>query len=280
MIANWVRQAVSAGGTGNLTLGSADAGFIDLNTGIGQGPRFTYVIEDGSNREVGIGYLSASTTLVRATVLETLVSGTYDKTSPSAINVTTSAKVMLAPIASQTNEQPYSICGDYGDTGYIMDAGATGSSTLGGLANRFYMMSFHLPCRAEISGMGFEVTTPATGNAVVGLYQAVSRASSVKIAQTDQMDTSTAGVKTSSFLTGNLVLNPGYHIVTLHLQAACTNRSNYGTVGHLGGLTGVASTLGARYMQTSYNATMPATLDSADFNGSSSSTPRIILLGS
>lgn len=111
MLANWVKQAVSAGGTGNLTLGAADAGHVTLNDALGVGSSFNYVIEDGNDRETGIGRLSASTTLVRDFVRETLVSGTYDNTSPAAINVTTAAKVALAPTASGMVEAMPRPCG-------------------------------------------------------------------------------------------------------------------------------------------------------------------------
>lgn len=279
MLANWVKQPVVSGGTGNLTLGGAATGYVAINTAIGLGPRFSYVINDGSNRETGIGYLSAETTLVRETVLETLASGVYDKTSPAALDVTTSANVVIAPVASQSDGQPYSICGDYNNDGYIMDAGASGSTTLGALANRIYMMSFYLPCRAEVAGMGFEVTTAASGNAVAGIYQAVSRASAIKIAQTGEMATGTTGVKTASFAAGNLVLNPGYHIVVLHLQASCSNRANTGSVGHLGSMSSATTSIGARFGSLTYGATLPSALGSDTFTGLAGSTPRIILLG-
>lgn len=280
MLANWVKQPVVSGGTGNLTLGGAATGYVAINTAIGLGPRFSYVINDGSNRETGIGYLSAETTLVRETVLETLASGVYDNTSPAALDVTTSANVVIAPVASQLGGQPYSICGDYNNDGYIMDAGALGSTTLNAVAvNRIYMMSFYLPCRAEVAGMGFEVTSAAAGNAVAGLYQAVSRASAIKIAQTGEMATGTTGVKTAAFAAGNLVLNPGYHIVVLHLQAACTKRANTGSVGHLGSMSSTATTIGARFGSLTYGATLPSALGSEIFTGSALSTPRILLLG-
>lgn len=279
MLANWIKQAVAAGGVGNLTLGSAISGHIDLNTAIGQGPRFPYVIEDGNNRETGIGYLSASTTLVRESILETLVSGVFDNTSPAALNVTTSAMVMIAAVASQSFRAPNTICADYPDTGYIMDATASGSGTVGTLANRIYLASFHLPCRAEISGMGMEVTTAATGNAVAGIYQSISRASAVKIAQVaNEFDTSTTGQKTASF-SANIVLNPGYYAVALNLSAAPQIRTNLGSIGHLGGLYTGTANLGARYGSSTYSATMPATLASSLFSAFAAGTPRLVLLG-
>jgi len=62
-------------GTGNFTLAGAATGYISFNTAFGVGKMFWYVIiaVDGSGNptgdwEAGRGYLSGSTTLVRALV--------------------------------------------------------------------------------------------------------------------------------------------------------------------------------------------------------------------
>lgn len=69
-----VKDTTTSTGTGNLTLsGTAPTGFVNFNTAFGTGSanKFQYVIDSsgGSEWEVGIGYLSASTTLVRETIL-------------------------------------------------------------------------------------------------------------------------------------------------------------------------------------------------------------------
>jgi len=110
MLGNFVKQAVSSGGTGNLTLGSADTGYSTLDTVVGQNVFVPYTIEDG-DRETGIGYLSDATTFVRSTIHDTLVSGTYDNTAPTAINVTTAAKLMITASASGTFCHPNASAG-------------------------------------------------------------------------------------------------------------------------------------------------------------------------
>lgn len=63
-----VKDTSTTTGTGDFTLaGSAPSGFITFNTayGTGSGNQFYYVIDNGSEWEVGISYLSASTTLER-----------------------------------------------------------------------------------------------------------------------------------------------------------------------------------------------------------------------
>lgn len=71
--ADRVKDTSTTTGTGSLTLsGSAPTGYVTFNAGIGQGPRFCYTIQiaDESEWEVGVGYLSAATTLVRERVMK------------------------------------------------------------------------------------------------------------------------------------------------------------------------------------------------------------------
>ena len=66
-----VKETSTTQGTGDITLAGASTGFITFNSGIGT-PNTTYyaIHEQGSNLfEVGLGTLSASTTLERTTVL-------------------------------------------------------------------------------------------------------------------------------------------------------------------------------------------------------------------
>lgn len=77
--ADRVKETSTTTGTGNLTLAGAATGFQTFNTAFGNGATglsFYYCIEavDGSgnpsgNWEVGLGHLSASTTLVRDQIL-------------------------------------------------------------------------------------------------------------------------------------------------------------------------------------------------------------------
>jgi hypothetical protein len=84
-----VRDTTTTTGTGNLTLsGTAPTGFVNFNTAFGLNTTFHYVISSsgGAEWEVGEGYLSGSTTLVRSLVsassnagaLVNLSSGTKD----------------------------------------------------------------------------------------------------------------------------------------------------------------------------------------------------------
>ena len=66
-----VKETSTTQGTGDITLAGAATGFITFNSGIGTSNTTYYTIfESGTNNfEVGLGTLSASTTLQRDTVL-------------------------------------------------------------------------------------------------------------------------------------------------------------------------------------------------------------------
>ncbi len=99
-ILNRVKMTVSGTpGTGAVTLGSAVTGFADfVNAGIANGDTLPYVIEDGSNYEIGVGtYSSTGPTLTRTTITQSYNGSTYGTT---AISFTSSAVVFLAPLAA------------------------------------------------------------------------------------------------------------------------------------------------------------------------------------
>lgn len=68
-----VKDTTTSTGTGNLTLsGTAPSGYQTFNTAfaLGDSNAFCYAISGGAEWETGVGYLSASTTLVRAEVFD------------------------------------------------------------------------------------------------------------------------------------------------------------------------------------------------------------------
>lgn len=75
--ADRVQDTTTTTGTGDLTLsGTAPTGYQNFNSALGQGPNFYYAIfSAGAEWEVGRGYLSGTTTLVRATILASSNSG-------------------------------------------------------------------------------------------------------------------------------------------------------------------------------------------------------------
>ena len=69
-VADRVKETSTTTGTGDVTLAGAVSGFQTFNTAFGLSNRFYYAIIDGNGTgwEVGEGYLSGSTTLVRERV--------------------------------------------------------------------------------------------------------------------------------------------------------------------------------------------------------------------
>ena len=98
MLANWVKETTTTTGTGSISLGGAVAGYIAFSDAFRDGDAAYYAIEDGNNREIGIGTLTAGThwTLARTTVLETLDNGVFTRGSATAISLSGSAVVMVS----------------------------------------------------------------------------------------------------------------------------------------------------------------------------------------
>lgn len=69
-VADRVRETATTTGTGDFTLAGAATGCITFNAAVGTNVAFHYCIQGqtGSEYEIGEGYLSGSTTLVRSVV--------------------------------------------------------------------------------------------------------------------------------------------------------------------------------------------------------------------
>ena len=96
---NLARMTTATTGTGTITLGSAATGFLSFaGAGASNGDTVTYGIEDGANREVGIGvYTASGTTLTRTTILSSTNSGAAISLSGSAQVFSTIAASDLKP---------------------------------------------------------------------------------------------------------------------------------------------------------------------------------------
>ncbi len=93
-------SVASAPGTGNVTLGTALAGFQSFATsGASAGDVVSYVIEDGVNWEIGQGTLSGTpvTTLARTSITQSNNSNQY-------ISVSAAAIVYIAPLAADLQQ--------------------------------------------------------------------------------------------------------------------------------------------------------------------------------
>lgn len=166
MKANWIKQVTATTGTGTMTLGSASAGFIALanrSDTIPDGAQVRYSIEDGNNREEGIGvYTVSGTTLSRATVIETLVAGVYDNAAPAPINLSGSAVVSINPSANAS----FDAVGQQHDSGYICfpdNILRQESSKATPTANSLRLFHGYLHFPRMITKLGFRVHTADAG---------------------------------------------------------------------------------------------------------------------
>ena len=88
LFADWIKETSTTTGTGTLTLAAAASGFARFSAAFATNDIVPYVIEaSNGDREAGLGTVGAGNTLARTTVTATLVGGTFNNTSPSAITL-------------------------------------------------------------------------------------------------------------------------------------------------------------------------------------------------
>lgn len=171
MLANWVKETTTTTGTGTMTLAGAATGFIAFTDAFNDGDKVFYSIESGNNREIGVGTFTASgTTLSRDTILETLVSGTYDNTSPTAITLAGTSTVACTAMQQIAKPSPM---GTYlPSTKRIMSAHHQKAdiSTVALTANTVYYYPFCLEEGMTIASLGVEISAAAAGNGDIGIY--------------------------------------------------------------------------------------------------------------
>lgn len=91
-VGNWTVEQCSTTGTGDLVLIGSDLGLTRFRDSLPTGDVY-YSIQDGTNRETGIGTFNGTSTISRDTVTSTLVNSVYDDSSPTAITLSGSSIV-------------------------------------------------------------------------------------------------------------------------------------------------------------------------------------------
>lgn len=100
MYSNFVSETTATTGTGTMTL-SSRTGYVRFSDVFSNGSLVYYVIQDGTNRECGIGTVGASNTLARTTILEKLESGTRTANPGTGLNLSGSGVLVYCDTIAQ-----------------------------------------------------------------------------------------------------------------------------------------------------------------------------------
>lgn len=221
---NGVYETTTTSGTGTVTL-SAVTGrprFADA----GVGAVVPYAIKDGSNWEWGMGTVAASNTLTRSVILSTLVSGTYDDTSPTAITLSGSAAdVYLSPVSDSLATGLPIVSSTFGRKAiYSAHWSTYPSSTLAVTADRLYLLPFRIDGSCDINGFYIDMNTAgaASTKARIGIYRMKADGQpGAVICETADIDTSVAATVLSPSVTQTR-LKAGWYFVGLVCSGAPT----------------------------------------------------------
>lgn len=233
MLASWTKHATATTGTGTITLGSAVAKHTTFGVHFADGELVYYSIEDGNDRENGIGlYTVSGTTLARSTVKETLVSGVYDRTSPTAINLSGSATVSVSaipeawgwpgfnPSAVYHFLKPYGMNGTEGNTGAVV-------------ADTLYLIPVYVPVPGSYDAIRLDITAGAVGDYRVGVMSMGADLEAPSLLATSVSTDSNVTGKQSTSFSSAIQLNVGYYHMAFLCDAAPTVRAfDRSHVGH------------------------------------------------
>lgn len=86
-VGNWLAEGCATVGIGDLELTGANSGYAPFKQVWPAGAQVYYSIENGINREAGVGTFNGNSTISRDTVKATLILNVYNDTDPTPINI-------------------------------------------------------------------------------------------------------------------------------------------------------------------------------------------------
>lgn len=266
-LGNWIKESVSSGGTGNLTLGGAATGFLPFYSQFGDATTntparyFRYVISDGNDWEAGIGHMSATTTMVRDVPEIKSVSGTITRFpgAGSGLNVTTAA-VVFCDFSAGASMMP-NVAGST-STGVPFDRSGENQINAALAANYIIAWGQRLSCSGVYSGIIDSVQAAAGTVYQLGIYApGPDGMPNTLLARTADITPAT-GDNTHSF-TANVYLSAGWYWAAWSGDGALNvyKLSQYGSypVGIQGVQTGGSKLVSTYVYKSGLNNPLPAT---------------------
>lgn len=264
------RLQTTTTGTGNLTTSSV-SGYVPITTTFPHTvqQRFEYTIVDSNYApiEAGIGYMSASTTMVRETIIATYDgSTTYNDANPTAFSLASGTKYILC--ADNAGSHIHGVI--HRDTGtYKYYSGDNfGLSTLDGTeapgTNSLRASPFLFSSRKPILSVSINCSTGvASSNARIGIATVGSDGlPDVLLMDSGDISTATSGIKTYTLSTP-FWLPPGWYYCYINTSSTQTLRRSINTSMHnagplqSNGAGGVATQLYKTYTYGALPATAP-----------------------
>lgn len=219
MHANFAKATTTTTGTGNLTI-AAVTGFPAPADKFALNQPFTYVLLDSNSRplEAGVGYLSGSTTLVRAIIEDTFASSTDNNETATAASLTGTTTVLLTPIESSLEAILATVDGQTAGVNRFVTSAhrVLPAATQALVALRCYYAPFLLRCGGAVQSLSINVTTLASANARAAIYACNHLGyPGAKLCEVpSNLDVSTTGVKTGT-LSSALRLPPGWYFAAM-----------------------------------------------------------------
>jgi hypothetical protein len=187
-LVNRAKVSTATTGTGTITLGSAESGYQTFaDAGVVDADVVRYVIEDGTNWEIGTGTYTATGTTLSRTVLESSNADAAINLSGSAVVFVGAAAEDLAPVLELYAENPSSPTAPSatGANAVAIGSGANASSTasisigFNSVSSGLYSQSFGRSATATgIYSTAIGTNTDTTSNYSTSLGQNSSSAGS------------------------------------------------------------------------------------------------------